>query len=115
MRIVKRIARRTKAQMVGENHKQITGFKRIHSSDDVSQIRESKRTSSSLAQAVVNLISWNCHGLGTPCAVGALRKLLLSEALNVVFLMETRKLDSELQAQRGLAGYNNIFVVSWFG
>src|ERR1044072_5625543 len=63
----------------------------------------------------MNLLAWNCHGLGTPCAFGALRKLLLSEVPDVVFLMETRKLDSELQAQRGLAGYNNVFAVSCSG
>ena len=38
----------------------------------------------------MNTLSWNFWGLGNPCIVNALKKLLQAEALSLVFLMETK-------------------------
>ena len=42
----------------------------------------------------MNLLSWNCWGLGNPWIVKALEKLVFQEETTIVFLMET-KLDLE--------------------
>ena len=42
----------------------------------------------------MNLLSWNCQGLGNSRIVKALEKLVFQEETTIVFLMET-KLDLE--------------------
>ncbi|XP_057444496.1 uncharacterized protein LOC130736723 [Lotus japonicus] len=52
----------------------------------------------------MKMISWNCRGLGTPRAVGALRKLITMERPDLVFLMETRKKAFEIQKTKMPSG-----------
>src|ERR1044072_7458884 len=60
-------------------------------------------------------LSWNCRGLRTPGAVNSLRRLLFSVSPDLVFLMETKKKDSEMLTLRGIGGMYNIFPVSCTG
>ena len=38
----------------------------------------------------MSLLSWNCWGLGNPCIVNALKKVIRVDDLNIVFLMEAK-------------------------
>src|ERR1044072_4470904 len=60
-------------------------------------------------------LAWNCRGLGTPGAVLALRRLINSQVPDVVFLSETKKLDSEMIPLRGIGECQNIFPFSCLG
>jgi exonuclease III len=42
----------------------------------------------------MKILSWNCQGLGNPKAVRALRKLFSNHSPDLVFLMETKLLNS---------------------
>ena len=42
----------------------------------------------------MNLLSWNCRGLGNPRSVNALKEVIRIEKPKIVFLMET-KLDRD--------------------
>ena len=38
----------------------------------------------------MSIMSWNCHGLGNPWAVQALKRAIKREDPSLVFLMETK-------------------------
>ncbi|XP_057422210.1 uncharacterized protein LOC130716023 [Lotus japonicus] len=63
----------------------------------------------------MRFLSWNCRGLGNIEAVRALRKLIHSEAPDLVFLMETKLYNSEMLTHRGMSGLGNIFPVQCAG
>jgi len=63
----------------------------------------------------MNLLSWNCHGLGNPRTARALKRLISSQDPNIVFLMETRKKDFEMNRLRNMVSLNNIFFVACMG
>jgi exonuclease III len=44
----------------------------------------------------MKIISWNCQGLGNPKTVRALRKLLNHHSPDLVFIMETKLLNSNI-------------------
>jgi exonuclease III len=63
----------------------------------------------------MNLISWNCRGLGNPCAVNALHRLVKKQAPKLLFLMET-KLDPKcFEYIRSRLGFSYCFVVPSLG
>lgn len=61
----------------------------------------------------MRIISWNCTGLGNPTAVRALKKLLKSKCLDVVFLMETRLKHSDKKAKSTFTcgPLSNLFTI----
>lgn len=60
-------------------------------------------------------ISWNCRGLGNPRAVRALSRLIRVENPQLVFLMETRLKDNEMDRIRSRCGFNSCFSVACNG
>ena len=57
----------------------------------------------------MSAIGWNCRGLGNPCTVKALQKLVMEEDPTLVFLMETKfvvlemaRIKHKLDRQQGL-------------
>ena len=54
---------------------------------------------------------WDCRGLETTWTVKALQKLLISQALDLVFLMDRWKKVVETQNLRGITRLQNIYVV----
>src|ERR1044072_6512822 len=63
----------------------------------------------------MRLLSWNCRGLVTLRAVGAVKRLMQNQAPDVVFLMETRKFGGELTTFRGCEGLMNMVFVDCLG
>jgi exonuclease III len=61
----------------------------------------------------MKLLSWNCRGLGNPSAVRALKRLLKTQAPDVVFLMETRLKASDKKVKSSLTTFSltNSFIV----
>jgi exonuclease III len=43
----------------------------------------------------MNFIAWNCQGLGNPKTVRALRKLISTHKPDLIFIMETKLLDTQ--------------------
>lgn len=50
----------------------------------------------------MNILAWNCGGLGKPLAVRALRKLIKVHCPNMVFLSETKLCESDLNLKSKL-------------
>lgn len=50
----------------------------------------------------MKILSWNCRGLGQSSAARALKKLLRSQCLDLVFLMETRLRESDPKVNSSL-------------
>lgn len=65
--------------------------------------------------APMKLISWNCRGLGNLCVVRALKELICFQVPDVVFLMESRRKDYEMNRLRGMGGLSNVIYVSCVG
>ena len=63
----------------------------------------------------MRISSWNCHGLGNPRAVRALKKLIRRQVLDLVFVMETRRKSYEVNSLRHLQGLANIAMVDCMG
>ena len=63
----------------------------------------------------MKILSWNCHGLGNPRAVRALKKLIRRQDPTLVFLMETRRKAHETNNWRHLGGLANILVIDCNG
>src|ERR1044072_465303 len=57
-------------------------------------------------------LSWNCRGLGNHRAVRALKMLIENQDPDLVFLMETRRKDFEMNRLRGVGYLNNLISVS---
>lgn len=58
----------------------------------------------------MNLMCWNCRGLGSPRAVRALIKLTKSKCPKLVFLMETKLKVHELDSVKRKLGYSGILA-----
>jgi len=57
----------------------------------------------------MSALAWNCRGLGNPCTVTQLQKVVLEEDPSLVFLMETKfevdemaRIKRKLERQQGL-------------
>ncbi|CAH9076812.1 unnamed protein product [Cuscuta europaea] len=57
------------------------------------------------------ILSWNCRGLGHPCAVPTLRDLVRHNKPDVIFLCETLCSSYKVDAIRRLLGFEAYFVV----
>ena len=60
----------------------------------------------------ISTINWNCRGLGNPQTVHALQQALHTEALQLVFLMETKLSQEEMQYKKQELGYTQGLEVS---
>jgi ribonuclease HI len=63
----------------------------------------------------MNIISWNCRGLGNPRSVQDFRRLVKEKRPNLVFLMETKLRKYKLENIRVKVGFTNMFVVDCVG
>jgi exonuclease III len=52
----------------------------------------------------MKILSWNCRGLGKPSAIRALKKLIQSHHPDIVFLMETKFLNSDFHNRFKMPG-----------
>ncbi|XP_021859944.2 uncharacterized protein [Spinacia oleracea] len=63
----------------------------------------------------MKILSWNCHGLGNPSTVSALRDWCWRERPNIVFLMETMIDARRLERIRNMCGFVNGVCLSSVG
>jgi hypothetical protein len=63
----------------------------------------------------MNLICWNCWGLGNPQTVKALCLLVKKKRPELVFLMETKLGGNKMATIRQKVGFKNTFVVDSVG
>jgi hypothetical protein len=59
----------------------------------------------------MNCLSWNCRGLGNPCTVQELTRLVRVKAPSAVFLMETWSNEDYLEILRCKLQFSNKLVV----
>ena len=59
----------------------------------------------------MNCLSWNCRGLGNPCTVQELTRLVRAKAPSAVFLIETWSNEDYLEILRCNLHFSNKFVV----
>jgi hypothetical protein len=59
----------------------------------------------------MNCLSWNCRGLGNPCTVQELTRLVRVKAPSAVFLMETWSNEDYLEVLRCNLQFSNKLVV----
>ena len=60
----------------------------------------------------MNCLSWNCRGLGNPCTVQELTRLVWVKAPSAVFLMETRSNEDFLEILRCNLQFSSKLVVN---
>lgn len=60
----------------------------------------------------MKILSWNCYELRNARTVRALKKLIQSKDPNLVFLMETKRKDVEMNRFRNRGNLSNIVSVS---
>ena len=63
----------------------------------------------------MNLLCWNCWGLGNPRTVHELTKLVRRYNPLVLFLSETKRKSAEMERLRVIWGYDNCMVVDSIG
>lgn len=63
----------------------------------------------------MKLVSWNCKVLGNPQAVRALSRLIRLENPHLVFIMETRLKEGEMDRIRQRCGFNSCLTVACNG
>ncbi|XP_062017671.1 uncharacterized protein LOC133734024 [Rosa rugosa] len=59
----------------------------------------------------MNLLSWNCQGIGNPWTVKGLKGLITLNIPKMIFLSETRCTEEEMDGVRRQIGWKNCFVV----
>ena len=64
---------------------------------------------------MMHILSWNCRGLGSPEAVNALRRIVVNEDPQVVFLQETKLHQHELERVKMKLKYSGLLVVGCEG
>jgi ribonuclease HI len=63
----------------------------------------------------MNVLSWNCRGLGNPRTVRILRRLVRKKKPDVVFLMETKLVSQTMEYVRAKMKFDGMFVVDCHG
>lgn len=58
----------------------------------------------------MNLLSWNCRGLGNKRAVRVLGELLKSHKLDLVFLSETLSISNKIEEISLKFGFANLLI-----
>ncbi|XP_057248295.1 uncharacterized protein LOC130590250 [Beta vulgaris subsp. vulgaris] len=62
-----------------------------------------------------NVLSWNCRGLGSIPAVNALRRVVINEKPQLVFLQETKLHSYEMERVKKRLNFRGMFVVDCVG
>ena len=65
--------------------------------------------------SIMNLLSWNCRGLGNPAAVCDLCQLTKAKKPTFLFLMETKYRKQKMEYLRVKMGFDCMFVVDPIG
>ena len=60
----------------------------------------------------MNLLCWNCRGLGTDLTVGELRHLVKRYRPSLLFLSETKMRDTKVRKFMWSLGFSGCFAVS---
>ena len=63
----------------------------------------------------MNLLSWNCRGLGNPQAVRELCQLTREKKPTILFLMETKCHRNKMEFVHVKLGFVYLFTVDWEG
>jgi exonuclease III len=63
----------------------------------------------------MNLVSWNCRGLGSPSAVSNLKYLVRHHKIVILFLSETLVSSNKIEEIRYVLGFNSCFSVDRVG
>ena len=63
----------------------------------------------------MNILSWNCQGLGNPKAVRALHNMVKMKGPKVLFLLETKLDSGRMEGVIIKLGYDNVFSVPSMG
>ena len=63
----------------------------------------------------MNILSWNCRGLGNYWTIRALKRVLQDEAPKVVFLMETKLSQEKMNFLKHELGYTQGLAISIVG
>jgi exonuclease III len=63
----------------------------------------------------MNLVSWNCRGLGSPSAVSNLKYLVRHHNIAILFLSETLVYKNKIEELRYVLGFNFSFSVDRIG
>ena len=64
---------------------------------------------------MMQILSWNCRGLGSPEAVNALRRIVINEDPQLVFLQETKLHQHELERVKVKLRYDGLIAVGCEG
>ena len=59
----------------------------------------------------MNLLSWNCRGLGNQRTVNALKKIIKAQVPNLVFLMETKSNRGWMEYVRDQCEFKNGLIM----
>ena len=62
-----------------------------------------------------HIMAWNCRGLGSPTALNALRRLVSSENLQIVFLSETKQKSHEMEQIKKKLKWEHLIAVDCAG
>ena len=60
----------------------------------------------------MNLLCWNCRGLGTDSTVGELRHLVKRYRPSLLFLSETKMRDNKVRRFHGLWGLMGVLLLA---
>lgn len=63
----------------------------------------------------MNLLSWNCRGMGSPCTIRILKDLLKSQNPNFVFLLDSLVEAKEMLDIANKLEFENSYAVSRVG
>ena len=63
----------------------------------------------------MNILSWNCQGLGNPQAVNVLSHLVRVKAPKVLFLMKTKQSVEEMRNMEEDLQYQAVFTIPSLG
>ena len=63
----------------------------------------------------MNLVSWNCRGLGSPSAVSNLKYLVRHHKIAILFLSETLVYNNNIEELRYVLGFTSSFSVDRVG
>jgi exonuclease III len=63
----------------------------------------------------MNLLSWNCRGLGNLRTVRELRRMVKDKKPKIVFLMETKARAKRMERVRSQLGFEHMLVVDCVG
>jgi exonuclease III len=63
----------------------------------------------------MSFLSWNCRGLGNPWVVRDLHQMVKEKRPNLVFLMETKLHNKNLDFLRIRLKFNHMFMVDSVG